>query len=496
MSTRTLTCLSLLATAFALHACGAADTPPSPAGKAVPPDLDLNRAEAQPASVGYFLDGEAQPGMVTLSRERGFTGRAIQGFRGQRVTVNLRGTPDAYLWVYGPKRDGMWGRPIARDDDSDGRNARLTVTLPETGEYRVVSTSYPTALAGRPTDQGQLTLTVDLGLERAPNLGAMGGAAPTVRVIHEGLRKPTALAFHPTIPTQLWITGWDTDSFTMLDLAGAAPETPTTILDRSYHFLYRPTSLAFASDGTMGTCHENANDYRGRAAPNDFMGPVINPADFDTLRRLTPTRAHLDMLHHSPWCMGLATREPRVFWAFNGQSGSIDKYEFHEWHAPGGDDHADGRTWRFANGELRRVEMVPSHMAFEPGTPLLYVADTGNSRVVRLDTSLETNESMPRVRTRITETPLYSAEGAAALEEVVGASAGLQRPSGLIFHTGLLYVSDNATGTVSAFTRDGQLVRSVDTGAGAGAIQGIAVGPEGMIYAVDYTMGRVLRIEP
>jgi hypothetical protein len=432
--------------------------------------------------------------MVTLTRERGFVGHVVRGFRGQRVTVSLRGTLDAYLWVYGPQRDGRWVAPIARDDDSDGRNARLTVTLPETGEYRIVSTTYPTALAQRPTDQGELSLTVDLGLERAPNLGAEGGPAPTMRPVREGLRGPTALAFHPTIPTQLWITGQTNDSLTVLDIAGTTPPDPVLIVDRSYHFLYRPTSLAFASDGTVGTCHENNNDYRGRAAPNDFMGPVINPADLDTLRA-TPTRAHLDMLHHSPWCMGIATREPRVFWAFNGQAGSIDKYEFNEWHDPGGDDHADGRTWRFANGALRRVEMVPSHMAFEPGTPLLYVADTGNARVVRLDTSVETTESMPRVRTRISETPLFSVEGS-TVEEVVGASGGLQRPSGLVFYQGLLYVSDNATGTISAFTRDGRPVRRLDTGVGAGALQGLAIGPDGMVYVADFREGRALRVEP
>ena len=70
MMTRTTSSLPLFFAVAALHACGAPD-PSAPAGKVTPPDLDLDRAEATPATVGYARVGDAQSGMVTLSRERG-----------------------------------------------------------------------------------------------------------------------------------------------------------------------------------------------------------------------------------------------------------------------------------------------------------------------------------------------------------------------------------------------------------------------------------------
>jgi DNA-binding beta-propeller fold protein YncE len=310
----------------------------------------------------------------------------------------------------------------------------------------------------------------------------------------EGLSGPTAIAFNPDTPTQLWVTNRTNDSLAIVDTAGQTPPEPLRIRDRSAHFLIYPSSLAFSSDQTIGTCQESENDYRGRATANNFMGPVISPTDLDAIRT-SPTNTHYDMLHHSPLCMGIANVAPREFWVFNGQAGSIDKYIFHEWHMPGGDDHADGQTWRFAAGELTRVATVPSHMAFDAMSGMLYVADTGNARVVRLDTRVETTTSMPRVRTRITETPLYSVPDS-RVEEVVGAAGELQQPSGLALRNGLLYVGDYANGRISAFRPSGERVNWLDTGLGENTLTGIAFGPEGRLFAVDRTNNRVVRIDP
>lgn len=500
-----------LALALALCAaavgCGDASSPsdgtPGPQAKTPPADFDVDAAATRDGS-GYREVGPSTASTsVDLTAEQGFAGYVVRGFRGQVVTVTLGGARDAFLFAYGPRRDGRWGAPIARADDGEGTtDATLTLTLGETGEYLILATSYPNARDVRPDDRGGLTLTVDAGLQRAPELGSGDHSAGSVTLtsVYDGLRTPTAIAFNPATPSQFWVTSWANDSFTIVDTAGQTPASPMIVRDRSAHFLVYPTSLAFATDGTVATCQESNNDYRGLAQGitpgngNNFMGPVVDPTDLDMIRR-TPTNTHYDMLHHSPWCMGIANTEPRVFWAFNGQSGSIDKYNFGEWHEPGGDDHADGLTWRFAAGELSRVEHVPSHMAYDAQSGFIYVADTGHSRVVRLDARVETTRDMPRLRGAHTETPLYEVPDS-HVEEVIGAAAELQQPSGLVLHNGLLFVSDYATGRVTAFTMAGERVNWLDTGLPAGCLAGIAFGADGQLYAVDKAGGRVLRVDP
>ena len=329
----------------------------------------------------------------------------------------------------------------------------------------------------------------------APELGAGHTSdSVTLMAVVEGLMEPTAIAFNPETPTQFWVTNRGNDSLTIFDTAGQTPATPLRLRDTSAHFLIYPSSIAFSSDQTVGTCQESTNDYRGRGMPNNFMGPVVSPTDLDAIRR-TPTRAHFDMLHHSPLCMGIANTAPREFWVFNGLAGSVDKYIFNEWHAPGADDHADGLTWRFAAGALSRVERVPSHMAVDAASGTLYVADTGNSRVVRLDTRVETTEDMPRIRTTIRETPLYGVPDS-SVEEVVGAAGELGQPSGLALRNGLIYVGDYANGRISAFRPSGERVNWLDTGLGENTLTGIAFGPEGRLFAVDRRNNRVVRIDP
>src|SRR5690606_2860220 len=93
--------------------------------------------------------------------------------------------------------------------------------------------------------------------------------------------------------------------------------------------------------------------------------------------------SHLDMLHETPFCMGIAWERDNVYWVFNGNAGAIDRVDFHADHGPGNDDHSDGEYWRYVPGQVARVPNVPSHMHLA-GT-WLYIADTGNGRVVRLD---------------------------------------------------------------------------------------------------------------
>ena len=61
---------------------------------------------------------------------------------------------------------------------------------------------------------------------------------------------------------------------------------------------------------------------------------------------------------------------------------------------------------------------------------------------------------------------------------------------------GLLYVTDNASGWIHAFTLAGERVNYLDTGRGAGALAGIAFGPDGKLYLVDMLTDEIVRIDP
>ncbi|MGH1487653.1 MAG: hypothetical protein ACRBCI_15670 [Cellvibrionaceae bacterium] len=134
--------------------------------------------------------------------------------------------------------------------------------------------------------------------------------------------------------------------------------------------------------------------------------------------------SHLDMLHESPMCMGIAWQKQNVYWVFDGcggpqfqpnkqiirghgenaslladamagraeeeydrrsckANGDIVRYDFRVDHGAGFDDHCDGLIERFAIGQVKRVDGVPSHMVM--WKEHLFIADSGNKRIGRLN---------------------------------------------------------------------------------------------------------------
>ena len=132
------------------------------------------------------------------------------------------------------------------------------------------------------------------------------------------------------------------------------------------------------------------------------MGPSLWSADPDIFASTNPAAvnylsnlygfyvdlgSHLDMLHESPLCMGIAWETDNVYWVFDGSDGSIVRYDFAEDHDVGYDDHSDGIIARYVTGRVSRVADVPSHLVYDDSSGLLYIADTGNNRVAVLDTT-------------------------------------------------------------------------------------------------------------
>lgn len=324
---------------------------------------------------------------------------------------------------------------------------------------------------------------------------------------------PSDLEFNPLRPEELWVVfrqpyqgqpcrqQGDSSGCSLLRgavaiISGATGEQPSAqVLEdgNSWHFMRLVTALAFASDGTFATVGEDrTSNYHD--SPIDYTGPTLWSSDPDVFAvDFNRNGSHLDMLHATPYGMGIAHQRDHVFFAFNGDLGAIDAYDFKEPHEPGGEDHSDGELYRYVEGQLAREEGVPSHMQFLQGGTTLLIADTGHGRVVALDTAsgrlgerLQTPDEQLADPRRIDEAQL----------EVVVEAGVMQSPSGLVIGEDSFVVGDAATGTLHEFAFDGTPGVTLETSFPPGALGGLELGPDGHLYVTRLDDGRVLRLVP
>jgi hypothetical protein len=375
-------------------------------------------------------------------------------------------------------------------------------------------------------DQGQC---VALGPGHQLGWGDGSPTSVTLATVYTPERplEVTDLAFHPERTNELWILRRELHSdqpceqnnatnagcsalegsVAVLWNPGTAEAGMQVYVDpNAWHFMRRPPAFAFGADGTFASVgEERSGNYLDD--PLDYIGPTLwssalpgvsagcedSPKGCFSVQPPGGNGSHLDMLHASPWAMGIAHEEANIYWVFNGDIGALDRYDFKLDHGPGNEDHSDGELLRYVEGQLTRLPDVPSHMAFDPETKRLYVADSGAGRVVALDTTRGTPSGPALPNHDFLE--VCESMGDASLEEVVPAGT-LMAPSGLALHDGVLYVADHGTGKMHAFSLDGTEVNSLDTGMGPGVLAGFAIGPDGKAYFVDMPNGAVYRIDP
>lgn len=365
-------------------------------------------------------------------------------------------------WTPSPEAAATAG-VIGRGDGSSG-SVRFEVVLDpsDSGDAEL----QPTGLAWHGLNSGELWVVLRFG--------------PDPRTCNDGEGPCEWLAGHVAL-----VSGADT----------ASPSVQMKVDANSWHFMRRPSGLAWGAGELFATCSEaRTGNYEDDAAP--YIGPTLwtsDPAIFAVRPGPGENGTHLDMLHNTPFCMGIAHEVDNVYWLFNGDAGSLDRYDFHEPHQPGGEDHADGEFWRFAAGELLRLPEVPAGMVYDAASGLLYASDAGHSRVVVLDTASGaiTGEIMSwdNLRTRALVT-------GARLSDAVPAG-DVPQPSGLALVGGVLFVADRFSGVITAYDVAARRpIRSLDTGLGAGALTALSYGPDGKLYFSDVQGGRVLRIEP
>jgi DNA-binding beta-propeller fold protein YncE len=309
--------------------------------------------------------------------------------------------------------------------------------------------------------------------------------------------EPWDLAFNPSKPTELWVLNHKDDSVYIVE----DPGTPEMAFKRrrdpaASHFMDAPSAMAFGAvvppwGQTFGVCGDNDGSAHGTT---DFAGPSLFSAELDIFAEPTPggLGSHLDMLHSTSFCRGIAHVADNVYFVFNSQKGSLDRYDFGADHGPGEDDHGDGAILRYVEGSVAGVDGAPSHLVYNREDAHLYVADTGHGRIVKLDTtSGALGDPFPgfeavAVRRRV---------DGATLAEVVPPGV-VEQPAGIALHDGVLFVTDAANSRFYAFDLQGNLLRRLETGFPPGSLAGLVIGPDGKIHFVDRGTGGVYRIDP
>ena len=345
-----------------------------------------------------------------------------------------------------------------------------------------------------------------LGAER----GLDGVVLETMATSADGLDIPRDLAFNPERPNELWVVNRADDSVTLVYDAGTSKQSTEHLIDPyALHFMEEVSAIAFGAPGTFATAQESRNTYNNAYPPNNFMGPALWSSDLDVFAKsnreaveflteqygfYTDLGSHLDMLHEDPLTVGIAWESGNAYWVFDGYNETIARNDFMEDHGPGFDDHSDGEIEKYLVGVVSYVEGVPSHLEIDPETAMLYIADTGNNRVIRLDTT--SGERGQKLRSTEGYPVHVEMTGEVMNVLVEGGDFGLAAPSGLALHDGMVFVGDNTLGTIVAFDLAGNELDRLETGLPAGALMGLAFDAAGNLWVTDAVDNTVIRISP
>jgi hypothetical protein len=324
-----------------------------------------------------------------------------------------------------------------------------------------------------------------------------GDAFTVIGTAADGLNAPRDLEFNPNAPEQLWTFNTLVHG-TVIYFDPGTPEQTSDVRIDAYgqHFMAFVSAAAFGDNGNFSSCQESRDEWNeGPQPPDDFMGPTLWSADLSVFAMVGqdfPVNelegSHLDMLHQSPLCMGIAHEAGNAYWAFDGMAGNIVRYDFVDDHGPGGGDHSDGIIRRYMDASVTRVANIPGHMEFDHATGMLYVADTGGNRIMRLDTTTGVS----------TGALSNNWDGAAEYTGWEGADwqvfAEVTTPSGVALHEGRVFVSEPESGDIVAFDLDGNELGRMSTP--ATQLMGITIGPDGKIWYADPGANEIVRVDP
>jgi len=313
---------------------------------------------------------------------------------------------------------------------------------------------------------------------------------------------PSDLDFKPHT-NELWVCNKGTTanggSLVIFYNAGKTNQTSQYRKDtHTSHFMVYPSAMAYGDDGKWAAVSEIQNT---NSASPTFMGPALWTGDTNITAKVFqnnwapgyPLGSHLDMLHQSPFSMGIAHDSAMIYWVLDGHNGNICKYDFVADHGPGYDDHSAGKIWRYTDVPVTRVPNIPSHMVLDKASGWLYFIDAVSKKVKRMNT---TSGSITGTLT----TPPTAQEPLAGYWKVEGAIVEeldtlATQPCGIDYYDGRLIVSDFTTGDIYLYSTDSAFTQLATISTGLPGIMGIKVGPDGQIWCVNQTQNNVYRLD-
>ena len=327
----------------------------------------------------------------------------------------------------------------------------------------------------------------------------------------DGLYRPRDLDFHTdsSRPNELWVINENSAIFdpnyggstVTFYNAGSDSQWMDYRKDSySAHFMNTASAIAFSSNGGFANTLD-IQDANGN--PNGyFSGCTLWEADTAIYARINQNGpelgSHWDMLHQSPFSIGVAAESDNIYWLFDGFHNTIAKYNFqdpHPDHEHGGEDHSDGLIYRYDEIYVKRVAGLSSHMVIDRSNDMLYICDTGNQRIIRVNINAgEIGSALDPYGENIEG--YYSMIGA-DFETII--DSGLVSPTGIDIYNTFLLVSDYSTGEILVYdlepTNQFQLVHRLATGI-VDDVMSIKVGPDGTIWFVSTNANKLYQILP
>ena len=328
--------------------------------------------------------------------------------------------------------------------------------------------------------------------------------------ISDDISSPTDLEFHPGRVNELWVANKATDSITIVHNTGLDNQTSETRLDvNRNHFLEEVSAISFGSyhpefDWQWGSAQESLNTYNGQGNPNYFMGPALWPSSLDHFAVENQNNedgllgSHIDMLHESPYGVGIAHDYDNVYWYNDGYYGELVRYDFMMDHDTGGHNHSDGVVQRYSEIQLNHSYGTPGHMVLDKETDILYISDAGGDRVIWVntnDTTYQTENIMndsSRLETLSEYSRISGVEWGVLIE-------GVNRPSGIALDGDQLFVSLNEDNSIVSYNLNSDGKSAVEVAiinTSASSIMGIEIGPKGHLFYVDNARDEVVRVDP
>lgn len=314
------------------------------------------------------------------------------------------------------------------------------------------------------------------------------------------LNGPTDLDFHPILSRkELWVINKRTEaiggSTVTISNAGESNQTSVSKVDgNAWHFMSLPTGIAFGENGNFANSPGVFDANHNGGLP--FTGPALWSSDPAIYAQPSGGNgSHLDMLHSSPRCQGIAHEVDNVYWVFDGHNSDIVRYDFAEDHGPGASYHGDAIVHRYRDELVSRdpQEKVVSHLVLDKATNWLYVVDYGNQRVIRLDI---TTGTLGQNSTIDNYEPVQEYKHIVGYTWETVVNTGLQEPAGIDIIDNRMLVSDYATGEVVIY--DISSMPAVEMGriqTSAQGIMGIKIGPSGNIWFVDYDANKLFQLK-